>query len=227
MRTVHGVTQLQSGDVGPTTLVEDGAGLGRALVNALVLGRVFALGQDFDRTGQADGLAGHDQLDARMVLKGDLPELVIGGIVAMALVDHLGFPLLVSFGQLELLGDLHGGVDLAPALQGDLIAFLDTSGVFRGHRQHDGNRPEGAIGQGHLLDDALPIGLGHEAFQGRETADADHDEVALFLTGDLNLFQAGGLLELGFLGSAFQQADDQTFASMRRNQFRHVAPPYR
>ncbi len=227
MRAVHGVAQLQSGDGGPSALVEHGAGFGRTQVHALVLGRVLAFGQHVDRAGQADVLALHDHLDARMVVKSDLPELVVGGVVAGALVDQLGFPLLVGFGQLVLLGDLHGGVDFAVALEGDFLALFDAGGFFLGHRQDDRDGPEGAVGQGHLLNGALPVGLGHEAFQRREAADADHDQVALFLGGDLHFLEAGGLLQFGFLGSAFHQTDDQAFASMRRNQFGHVKPPYR
>jgi hypothetical protein len=60
----------------------------------------------------------------------------------------------------------------------------------------------------------LPVGLGHEAGQGAEPADAHHDQVAFFARGNRDLFQASRLFLLSLQRSAFQQTTGQSFSAM-------------
>ena len=89
MGAVHGITQLQGSDVGPTALLEHGAGFGRGQVDTLVLDGILTLGKNLDRASQVDFLLVHDHLNAGMILQGDFPELVIGGLFALAFENLL------------------------------------------------------------------------------------------------------------------------------------------
>jgi len=84
-----------------------------------------------------------------------------------------------------LIGDLHGPHHLFRLFvhQEDFLADLNGIGfaLVDGHR--DGDGPEGAVGEFHVADGALPVGLVHKAIQGGETADAHHDEIGRFPGG--------------------------------------------
>ena len=219
VRTVHGVTQLQGGNLLPAAFVHLGTQLGGGHVHAGELFGEFALGQDLHGTGQVVFLLGQDHLHAGMVIGGHFPELF--GVGAFALEHQFAFPLFVGFSHFIDFFDLQGSHDLALADQGHFVTGLQALGIFSGDVQGDGHGPEGAVGKGHLFADALPVGLVHEAVQGREAADAHHDQVALGARGDLNLLQAGSLFLFFFQSSAFQKTTHQALATMRGNQFGH------
>ena len=68
-------------------------------------------------------------------------------------------------------GDGEGGED-HPLLvaQGDVLSQLDTLGEFLGHIQRDRHRPQRAVGEAHVLDHAVVVGLAHEPLERIEPA---------------------------------------------------------
>ncbi len=108
------------------------------------------------------------------------------------------------------------GVDFLDVEEGQQVAVDVAQGkrlalghaVAGGDRQGDGQRPEGAVGQPHLADDALVVGLAQEALQGREPADGQQLEVA---EAPLVERQAGVVLgrrlHLGGAGLVHQEVD--------------------
>ena len=154
-----------------------------------------------------------------MVIGGHFPELFRVG--AFALEDQFAFPLLVGFGHFIDFFDLHGGHDFAVANEGHFFANLDGLGIVSGNVKGHRHGPESTIGHQHLFADALPVSLAHEAVQGREAADAHHDQVTLGPGRDLDLLQAGSLFLFVFQSLAFEQAAHKAFSAMRGNQFGH------
>ena len=219
VRAVHGVAQLQGGNLLPAAFVHLFAQLCGGHVHAGELFGEFALGQDLHGTGQVVFLLGQDHLHAGMVIGGHFPELF--GVGAFALEHQLAFPLLVGFGHFIDFFDLQSSHDLALADQGHFVAGVQALGVFSGDVQGHRHGPEGTVGQGHLFAHALPVGFVHEAVQGREATDAHHDQVALGARGNLNLLQAGSLFLFFFQRRAFQKTTHQALATMRGNQFGH------
>src|SRR5665647_2455165 len=133
MRTMHRVTQLQSGNVCPTTLVEHGTGLSRFEIYTRILFFVLAFGQDFYRASQVDFFLSHNHDDARMIFRCDLPEFVTNRLLTFAFEDFFTLKFLVSGGHLELLGNLHGSKGLAFAYQSDLVADFDSGCICSGY----------------------------------------------------------------------------------------------
>ncbi len=158
-----------------------------------------------------------------MIFFGDFPEF-FGGGGAFAHVDFFAFPCLVGIGQLELFGDLHGGHDLVPfgIVEGNFITVFDGGRIILAHVEAHGNRPEGAVGGQKTFADAFPVGFGHESGQGAESADADHDQVALDALGDRYFFKTFGFFLFSFQFSAFKQTDSEALATMRGNKIGHV-----
>ena len=74
----------------------------------------------------------------------------------------------------------------------DLGAGRDRVGEAAGRRERDRDRPEEAARGAIAVADAAPVGLGHEALERREAADAEHDEVALLARGDAQRGQTRG-----------------------------------
>ena len=219
VRAVHGVTQLQGGNLLPAAFVHLFAQLGGGHVHAGELFGEFALRQDFHGAADVVFFLAQDHLHAGMVIGGHFPELF--GVRTAALEHQFAFPLLVGFGHFVDVFHLHGGHHLTLADQGDFFADLQGLGVVSGHVQGHRHGPEGTVGQQHLFAHALPVGLVHEAVQGREATDAHHDQVALGARGDLNLLQAGSLFQFFFQRRAFQKTTHQALAAMRGYQFGH------
>ena len=219
MRAVHGVAELKSSNLGPAALVHFSTELSRSHIGAGELGGEFALRKDLNLASKVEGLLSENHLHARMVGGSQFPELL--GIGAMTLEDFLALVLLVFFGHFVALADLHGSVDFAVADEGNFLSGLDILGIFSGDVHGDRNGPEGAVGEEHVVADALPVGLVHEAIERREAADAHHDEVALGAGRNFNLFQAFGLLKLVFKSFAFEQAADEAFSTMRGHELGH------
>ena len=219
VRTVHGVAELQGSNLGPATLVHFSTELSRSHIGAGELGGELTLRENLNLTSKVEGLLGENHLHTRMVGGSNFPELL--GIGAMTLEDLLAFVLLVFVGHFVALADLHGSVDRAIADEGNFLAGLDILGIFSGDVHGDRNRPEGAVGEQHVIADALPVGLVHEAIERREAADTHHDEVALGARRNFNLFQAFGFLELIFKSFSFEQAADEAFSTMRGHELGH------
>ena len=154
-----------------------------------------------------------------MVIGGHFPELF--GVRAFALEDQFAFPLFVGFGHLVDFFHLHGRHDFALADEGHFLADFKVLGVFSGDVEGHRHGPEGTVGEQHFFAHAFPVGFVHEAGQGRKTANAHHDQVALGTGRNLDLLQAGGLFLFIFQSLAFQQATHQAFAAMRGYQFGH------
>ena len=66
----------------------------------------------------------------------------------------------------------------SPIHQRDVAADLDAVGGRAVGGQRDRDRPEQPARRLHAVAHALPVGMGHEAFERREAADAQHDQVA-------------------------------------------------
>src|SRR4030067_749319 len=68
----------------------------------------------------------------------------------------------------------------------------DGAGEGFPRREGDGDRPEEAVLGGHLVRvaDALPVRLPHEAVEGRESPDPQHDEGAGLAAGQRDLLEA-------------------------------------
>ena len=166
VRAVHRVTGLERRHRGPAVFLELFTGFGRRQELVAVLFLELADREHLHRTGDVHLALGHDHLDARV--------LEVGG-----LVDHHA---LVRLVDAVLLGHLHGGHDLAGLAvhQGDIRAFLDAVRGELVGRERDRDRPEQAVGHLHAVAHALPVGLGHEAGERGEAADAEHDDVADF-----------------------------------------------
>ena len=85
---------------------------------------------------------------------------------------------------------------------GDAVAGRD--------RQRHGQRPERAIGQPHLADDALVVGLAQEALQRREAADGEQLEIAQTALVERQAGKVlGGRLHLGGSFVADDQIDER------------------
>ena len=221
MGTVHGVTQLQGSHFLPAAFVHLGAQLSGRHVHTRELFGEFALRQHFHGAADVVFLLGKNHLHAGMIIGSHVPELL--GVGAFTLEHQFAFPFLVGFSHLKDVFDLHGGHDFTLAHKSHFLTGLQILGVGGGHIQRHRHGPEGAIGQQHLFAHALPVSLIHEAIQGREAANAHHDEVALGAGRNLDLLQAFGFFLLVFKGFAFQQAADQALTAMRGNQFGHCA----
>jgi hypothetical protein len=151
---------------------------------------------------------------------GDLAGQVLAGLAVQA--RHAGMGLLG--GAEAELGLVPGvvGVDLGDVEHREQRAVLRRQrdavalrGV--GHRERHGQRPDGAVGELHLLDDARVVGLAHEAAQGRERAARHHVQV-----GDLALAQRDRLERLD-AGGALADARDELAAVRRDQAGRHAA----
>ena len=177
MRAVHGVAQLQGGHFLPAAFVHLGAQLGGGHVHTGELLRIFALRKHFDGAGQVEFLLGQHHFHAGVVAGGHFPKLF--GVRAGAFEHQLAFPLFVGLGHLVDFLDLHGGHNLALADQGHFLTGFQALGISGGDVQGHRNGPEGAVGKRHFFANALPVGLVHEAFEGRKAANAHHDQVAL------------------------------------------------
>ena len=219
MRAVHGVAQLQGGHFLPAAFVHLGAQLGGGHVHTGELLRIFALRKHFDGAGQVEFLLGQHHFHAGVVAGGHFPKLF--GVRAGAFEHQLAFPLFVGLGHLVDFLDLHGGHNLALADQGHFLTGFQALGISGGDVQGHRNGPEGAVGKRHFFANALPVGLVHEAFEGRKAANAHHDQVALGARRNFDLLQASGFFLFVFQGLAFQKATDQALAAMRSYQFGH------
>ena len=103
--------------------------------------------------------------------------------------------------------------------QGDVVASLDAVVISR---QRDGDRPEQTVGHLVAVAYALPVGMGHEAFERSEAAYPHHDEVAGFARGHFDFGQRG---RAGFFGDecvACQQQGFEFAATVWAYQFGHA-----
>jgi hypothetical protein len=161
VHAVQRVAGLEGHHVGVAELGQPGAGLGRGQAQ---VGEVVVLGQ--------------------------LQHLQAAGDVELAPAVHLGHQRMAQVGRAEdLLGHLVQvpGVDLLDGhhrqqlvlvvAQGDVLVQPDLgAGV---DRQGHGDGEEVAVGQPHLAQHALVVGLAHETIQRRECAHGQHLQVAV------------------------------------------------
>ncbi len=204
---VHRVAGLEGGDAFPAALFEHGAGFGGCHVDARVLLREVALAEHLHRAGQVDVALGEHHFHARMLFVGGLEHL----LTLVRLVDGV------------LLVHQHGAHDVAVTVdQRDFLAFGQTVGGGLVGGQGDRDRPEHAVGQRHVVAHTLPVGFPHEAVQRRETADAEHDQIAALAGTEGDFRQRTGRGQRAFPFGAFQQPDVQRFAAVGFHQLRHV-----
>ena len=170
MGAVHRVARLESCDLRPAERFEGGARLGGRHEERAITRAEAAVGEHLHGTGEVHLALRHHHLHARM--------LAVGGAedarALVRLVDGV------------LLGDAHRREQ--PAVIGigkrDLRAHCDRVGPGAGRRERDRDRPEDARRGAVAVADAFPVGVGHEAVQRREAADAQHHEVALLAGTD-------------------------------------------
>ena len=155
MRAVQRVAGLEGDDLLPAKLAEIGAQLVRRVAAGLevVMHRLLDAG---DRTAQIDRARGVVQVIHRRM----------GQIVGAE--DLFGLARLVRH---PFVGDRQDRQD-HPFLiaQRDVLPRRDAFGEFLVHVERDRHRPERAIGQTHVVDDALVIGFAQEALEREETA---------------------------------------------------------
>jgi hypothetical protein len=101
---------------------------------------------------------------------------------------------LVFFVDRVFFGHVHRGNGRACffVVKSNVVAHLDAL-VIGGDRDRD--RPERAVGHGVLVANALPVRLGHEAGERRESPDSHHNGIRGFPGSDGNVFEAFRLLD--------------------------------
>ena len=222
MGPMHGVSQLQGGNVTPASFLEHLAGLLGTHVDAFVANGIFGFAQHLDRAGQVDRFLVHDHLDAGVVVLGNFPEILCCG-GPFTHIAGFAFENLVCLGHLKFFGDLHGRHDFVPfgIIQGNLVADVEAIRIFLGSVHGDGNRPESTVRQQIIFADAFPVGLGHKTGQWAEPTDAHHDQITFYARGNLDFLETFRLFLFRLQRSAFKQAAGQTFSTMRGNQLCH------
>ena len=160
VRPVQGVAGLEGDDLAPAQRLEVLAELGRgaADLDEVVMRR------------HADHLEPARGVMARLPAEvGDRGVLGVGRAVGVPglILLVVGVDLLDVEERQQVAVDVAQGQRLA---LGDAVAGRD--------RQGHGQGPEGAVGQPHLGDDPLVVGLAQERLQGREAADGQQLEVA-------------------------------------------------
>src|SRR3954447_11353546 len=172
VRSVDRVPGLEGDDALPAALLECLAGLLRREV--ALHERFLVVGQRVDLVGAGDA--------ARALLEdcGDAGVLLVGRAI-----DVLCLRLEIA---LEDLGDVQAAERL-------VLVAGDLDGVSLGDAEVGGegdrDRPVGAVGKGHVLDDALPLLVALRAPERGEASVADHLEVGGLAVGQLQL--GGGL----------------------------------
>jgi hypothetical protein len=206
---VHGIAQLQRRHRVPAALLEHLARLGGPLIEALELLGEVRLGEHLHGAGQVYLGLIHHHLDARVRHVGGPEDL----LALVLLVDGV------------LLGHLHGGHQRVRfgVPERDLLADLDGVGEGFPRREGDGDRPEEAVLGRHLVRvaDALPVRLPHEAVEGRESPDPQHDEVAGLAAGQRDLLEAVRLLALVLARLPFEEQALELLASVRVYELSH------
>ena len=196
VRAVQRVAGLERHDLAPAELAEIGAQLVRGVAAGaeVVVHRLLDAG---DRAAQIDraGLV-VQVVDRRM---GD----VVGAEDLLGLARLVGRP---------FVGDRHDREDHALVVaQRDVLAGFDAFGEFLADVEGDRHRPERAVGEAHVLDHAVVVGLGQEPLQRVEAAVHQQLEVADLARGqipgrqvprlELQLLRAfGGDVEFGDRG---------------------------
>ena len=201
VRSVHGIAQLKRRYGFPALLLEDLPTLRRPLVGACKLRREVALRENLDRPGDVPFLLIHHHLDARVFG-------VVGG------EDALALELLVD---LVRLGHLHGAHDLCRLSRHERDIRPRSDLFILRHRDRYG--PEGACRHLHRLAHALPVVLTHEAFEGRITADTQHDEIAGFARRQLQLRKGLSPFQFLFLLPTFEEKNLQLLTAVRGYHF--------
>ncbi len=179
MRAVQGIAGLEGDDAGPAELAEMGAKFVRRVAAALEI-VVDGLLDAGNRATQIDLARLVVQVVDRRV--GD----VVGAEDALRLFRLVGNP---------LVGHRQDREDHAfRVAQRDVLARLHLGGEFLADVEVDGHRPERAVGQPHLRDDAVVIRLGHEALERVEPAVHQKLEVADLALGQIPGGEGAGLV---------------------------------
>ncbi len=163
VRAVQRVARLERHDLAPAHLAEEGAQLVRRVAARaeIIMHRLLDAG---DRPAEVNL--------ARLVVQ--VVDRRMRGIVCTE--DLLGLARLVRH---PLVGDRHRGEDHAFLVaQGDVLADLDSLGEGFLDVQRDRHWPQRAVGQAHVLDDAVVVGLGQEALERVEAAVHQQLEIA-------------------------------------------------
>ena len=136
MAAVHRISGLKRRDLRPAPLEKHGPRLGRADIQIGIFGRIFALTQRHDASGQIDIPLGEQFRYARM--------LRISGAI-----DVLGLQLLVDR---IFLGNFHHGEYFTVHRVGQRHRLSDTDAITNTlvDRKSDRDRPERAAGQFHV-----------------------------------------------------------------------------
>ncbi len=212
VRVVHRIAELERGHRFPSAFFKDPARLGRPLVDAGEHLRVVGLRQHTHRAGQVDRPLLHHLLDAGMRRVGGAEDLA----AFVVLVDRV---LLLDAHR------AHHGLCFR-VIQRHLFSGPDRIRQILGGGQSDGDRPEESLPrrQGIRVAAAAPVVVAHEAFKGRERADAHHDEVARLPRRHGDPLQASRSLDLVQPFLAFDQQRLQLGRTVGWYQSAHQSP---
>ena len=207
VRPVHGIAGLERGDGAPAVRFEPRPGLGRGQEQLAEL------------VGEASG-GEHGQAarEIHLALLHHHPDPRVLGVRRAE--DRAALAGLVDGVLLRDLEDRHRR-GIAGADERDLAAGRDPCGGRGIDRRGDRDGPEQAVRGAHLVAHPAPVGLAHEARERRETADAEHHDVARLARGDRHRGQGGGALARGGKGIAFGHQGLERRSTVRADETRH------
>ena len=212
---MHGIAGLKRRHFRPAALLEHGADFGRGQKQIRELLAEKAGGEHAYLAPQIHVTLFHHHAHTRVIDVGG-PEY---GAALVLFVDGV------------FLAHGHGGKRPA-SLRIDerhVAAFGDTVGGGTVHGQSDGDGPEDPIGHAHVVANAAPILISHEALEGSESADAHHHDVAHFTGAQRHSSQIRGAGELGIKLGTFEEQRPQRGRAVGTHEFRHgqssIAPP--
>ncbi len=203
-------------------LLNSGA-LGQFLVDAVE--RVAGLESDYVRVTKllqtGAGLGRGQSQRFEIIAGGQLQHTQLAGNIELTPAVHLGHDGMAQVQRAEgLLGHFIDvpGVDLfyvhdrqqlvTRAAQGDVLADLQRGRDFFFDWQGNRHREQDAVGQAHRVDDALVVGLAHEAIQRRKAARRQQFKVASGAIGDSHRRQRAGVgAHLGQFGRGHHEVD--------------------
>ncbi len=211
VRAVHRIARLEGRHLGPAQALELGARLRRRHEQRAVARLEAAVGQHPDGPRQVHLALRHHHLHAGMLL--------VGG------AEHRHALVLLVYRV--LLAQRHHGERRAVVRidERDVGADLELVGRRFVERQSDRDGPEQSVGHAHAVAYAFPVRARHEPLERRETADPEHDEIALLARADAHGRQRPGARAFRGEGFSCENEGLQRPSSVRPDQAGHSVFP--